>query len=117
MSELVDEKDPDSQALTKEIVELAEEKVCHHDRGSETCVEATDAGSDSETYVSATDVSANFAGADAAIAVCARPWRSSLCAAPPREVSCGRKSSSENLKIDEDVASEVHGRRRLDVVV
>ena len=55
MCKLVDEEDPDSQALTKEIVELAEEKVFHHDRDSETCVEATDAGSDSETYVSAMD--------------------------------------------------------------
>ena len=34
MSELVDEEDPDSQVLTKEIVELAEEKVCHQDYGS-----------------------------------------------------------------------------------
>ena len=40
MCKLVDEEDPDSQALTKEIVELAEEKVFQHDRDSGTCVGA-----------------------------------------------------------------------------
>ena len=40
MCKLVDEEDPNSQALTKEIVELAEEKVFQHDRDSETCVGA-----------------------------------------------------------------------------
>ncbi|XP_073360416.1 uncharacterized protein [Aegilops tauschii subsp. strangulata] len=44
MCKLVDDEDPDSQALTKEIVELAEEKVCHHLHGSETRIYATDAG-------------------------------------------------------------------------
>ncbi|XP_073359731.1 uncharacterized protein [Aegilops tauschii subsp. strangulata] len=44
MCKLVDDEDPDSQALTKEIVELAEEKVCHHLHGPETRIYATDAG-------------------------------------------------------------------------
>ena len=93
MCKLVDKEDPDCQALTKEIVELVEEKVCHHYRGSETYVETIDAGSDSETYVSVMDVSASFAGADLVVAACAPPWRSGLCVTPLREASCGRKSS------------------------
>lgn len=80
MCKLVDDEDPDSQALTKEIVELAEEKVCHHLHGSETRIYARDAGGGSKAYVDAMGISANFAGVDAAIAACARPWRSNLCA-------------------------------------
>ncbi|KAE8815217.1 hypothetical protein D1007_07342 [Hordeum vulgare] len=37
-----------------------------------------DAGGDSETYINAMGVSANFAGAKEALIACARPWRSGL---------------------------------------
>ena len=77
MCELVD-KGPVLQTLAKEIVALDEERIHSHDYDSETRVNATDAGGDSESYIDATGISANFAGADAAIAACARPWRSSL---------------------------------------
>src|ERR1043165_1796876 len=42
MCELVDEKDPESQEMTKVIVTLGEEKVCHHNHTLEDCVDATD---------------------------------------------------------------------------
>ena len=85
MCELVDEEDPILQASSKEIVELREKKVRSQDRGSETHVDTTDAWGDSESYVDVTGISANFAGADAAIAMCARPWRSSLYASRPQD--------------------------------
>src|SRR3954466_5973133 len=78
MCELVDKEDPVLQVSAKEIVALREGKVRSQDRGSKTRVDATDAGSDFVSYVDVTGISANFAGADAAIAACARPWRSSL---------------------------------------
>ncbi|XP_048539779.1 splicing factor 3B subunit 2-like [Triticum urartu] len=55
MCELMDEEDPVLQVSAKEIVELREEKVRSQDYGSETRVDVTDAGDDSETCVDATD--------------------------------------------------------------
>lgn len=42
MYELVDEKDPVSQVLTKETIALTEEKVCHYNHDLKTCVDITD---------------------------------------------------------------------------
>ncbi|XBI97710.1 hypothetical protein VPH35_018033 [Triticum aestivum] len=80
MCELVDKVDPVLQASAKEIVMLREEKVHYQDHGSETHVDDTDIGGDSEAYGDVTGISANFAGADAAIAACGRPWKSNLAA-------------------------------------
>jgi hypothetical protein len=44
MCELVDEEGPVLQASAKETVVLVKEKVCLHNHGSETCVNAIDAG-------------------------------------------------------------------------
>ena len=100
MSELVDEEDPVLRVPAKETIALVEEKVCHQDYGLETRVEATDAGSDSETYVSIMDVSANFAGADEAMAACAQPWRSSICTGRLKKRSIGGRKSDHNVSRD-----------------
>ena len=78
LCELVEKVDPVLQVSAKEIVVLCKEKVHSQDHGSETHVDATDAGGDSETYIDVKGISANFTEADEAITACARPWRSSL---------------------------------------
>jgi hypothetical protein len=80
MCKLMDEKNPVLQASAKEIVALHEEKVCLQDHGSESRVDATDAGGDSKNYINATGVSANFAKVVAASVACAQAWRTILCA-------------------------------------
>ncbi|XP_073363674.1 uncharacterized protein [Aegilops tauschii subsp. strangulata] len=109
MCELVDTKDPVLQASAKETVVLREEKVCSQDYGSETRVDATDMGGDFKDYVEVTGLSANFAGSDAAIAACARPWRGSLCVVRPKEVSCDRKSSSKDCQARRDAGRTTLG--------
>jgi hypothetical protein len=94
--ELMDEEDPVLRVPAKEIGALVEEKVCHHNHGSETRIDATDAGGDSETYVNATDVSAISAGAEAAKVACAKLWRSSLSVVRPektKRTSCQKSTT------------------------